>query len=155
MKLFKYSSTQADAAKSGLNVQEKTDWKRAVLTEPTRFVHKSNLSPETVKNKGIDPMYAKDYFVDGNGEQIGSGKMIFAFPEGGGGKVLQLMMGVLKYSYVFEAEAGIEFFCSGGKLAKQKEVAFPYTVEPEDIVGPPSMLKKLGKLSQVESFDVK
>jgi len=126
----------AAAKRFGLKVEERKGWRRGILGEQTQFVHKSNLPPETVKQKGISPMYAKDYFVDENGEQIGSGKMVFAFPKGDSGKAIDLLFGRLKYTYVFEAEAGTEFYCSGGRLGRNKEVAFPYIVEPEDIVSP-------------------
>ena len=136
----------------GRRIEEKWGWSCTKLTFAMRFIHATNTPPDVVRAFGLSPQYATEYLVeevvgkDGKKErrQLGEGKMVFAFPEGTSGKATEVLWGGFRHRYIFTARAGMECYCQNGVVGPKcpnKEVAFPYVIEPGDIDWPLVMPK--------------
>lgn len=134
MILYTTISDPVTARRFGLRIETKFGWRSGILMASRTFLHATNTPPTRVKLFGISPEHASEYLVDERGNQLGEGKMVFAMPEGSSGKAVELLWGRLRYTYRFTAPAGTRFYSQGGTIFPNKEVAFPYIIEAEDII---------------------
>lgn len=116
-----------------LKLQVKSGWVDGVTTAPQVFVHGSGAPTDKLRIFGLSPEFASEFCVDSNNKPLGGGKLIFAMIRGSSGKPLKLLWGDLPV-YEFNVPAGTTYYSNGGTIAINKEVAFPYVVEPTDVL---------------------
>lgn len=125
---------------SKLKKDGKKEWAMGTLAADSYFCHGANkLTPARAETYGISPMYAQDVAVDELEQQIGSGKLVYAFRAEQAGQIHKPLskhqfLWESSHYFVFMAPAGTKFWCKGGQIpVGTAEIAFPYIVEPDDI----------------------
>lgn len=128
----------------GFKRDSKTGWERGLL--PQDLMMSTGVKRRTLaqtREFGLSPEWAADISVhaeDGVDPKdqllVGSGKMIFAFPNGQRDtpKSNHANLYESRFYVVWRAPQGTEYW-SKNRVIGSAEIAFPYIVEPGDIIG--------------------
>ncbi len=133
-------------AQGGLTAETKPGtWSEKQLEEDMLFIHGGPMTPSQVRaSGGLDAVrFGREWVIDGDGNPIGGGKLIFTFLVVAGAEpppnfakpaAVRRLWGDKGHCYIFSAPAGTTFYSTGaGQPRHGMEIAFPYLIELTDM----------------------
>jgi len=113
-------------------LETKSGWAHGWLGTDMTFIHCSIVSPELIKQNGIDPAFARERVVDKDGAQWQWDRFVFAFLFDDDQSDIRppkaaTLLGFNDngFMYVVRLPAGTEYMCKDGAINLNKEIGFP------------------------------